>query len=153
MADYKNYLDKISGDTMIIIVEPPMIPVTGIASIVDWRLNSLLSRLILEESYTGSDGSVLLLCTEGRLPVEKVILVGAERSTVKKLVKIVQGLRCRNFCVAFNNNIEEKTKDIFSEFKHNGINWNTSGSHKFKNETLITFKGVDYGEHQQGKSY
>jgi hypothetical protein len=59
-------------------------PLGGLAAAADWRLNGFLSRLAMDEKFTGAEGDWLLVHTQGRLPFMHLFLVGlgkkAERS-------------------------------------------------------------------------
>ena len=51
-------------------------PLAGLAGHADWRLNGFLSRLAIEEKFSGNEGDWLLVHTQGRLPFVHLFLVG-----------------------------------------------------------------------------
>jgi hypothetical protein len=59
-------------------------PLSGLAAKSDWRLNGFLSRLVMDDKFSGAPGDWLLVHTQGRLPFVHLFLVGmgrkAERS-------------------------------------------------------------------------
>lgn len=56
-------------------------PLRGLASEIDWLYNGLLSRTLMEKRFSGEQGKMLLLASEGKLQIPKVIMVGLGTST------------------------------------------------------------------------
>lgn len=54
-------------------------PLQGMASRADWRLNGFLSRLLVDNRFSGERGEWLLVHTQGRLPFTHLFLVGMGR--------------------------------------------------------------------------
>ena len=52
----------------------------GSLALVDWVLNAAVSRLSLSGRFVGAPGSTALLNAAGKLPTERVALVGAGRA-------------------------------------------------------------------------
>ena len=60
-------------------------PLMGLAAAADWRLNGFLSRLTMEEKFTGAEGDWLLVHTQGRLPFMHLFLVGMGKKTERSV--------------------------------------------------------------------
>jgi len=55
-------------------------PLRGPAGHADWRMCGLLSQQLLEQKYEGDAGEDLLTSTQGRLPFERLFLIGLGRT-------------------------------------------------------------------------
>ena len=70
-------LDALAGvDTLVLFVGSEDRPLPGLAGFVDWRLCGTLSRLLKDEFFSGAEGDAVLLPVDGRLPVERVMVLG-----------------------------------------------------------------------------
>ncbi|MBN4054119.1 hypothetical protein JYT87_00250 [Nitrospira defluvii] len=56
-------------------------PLQGLASEIDWIYGGILSRVLMEKRFSGEQGEMLLLASEGKLQIPKIILVGLGIST------------------------------------------------------------------------
>jgi hypothetical protein len=72
-------LDDLGGQCLVVTFFSDDRPLRGLAGRVDWRLNGLLSRLILAGFLDGHPCEALLAPIAGRLPQEKMLLVGMGR--------------------------------------------------------------------------
>lgn len=71
---------RIEGiDGAVAVVWQDQRPLRGLAARADWRLNGFLSRLVLQERFSGKAGDWLLVHTQGRLPYTHLFLVGMGR--------------------------------------------------------------------------
>jgi len=68
--------DKGPWDCAVITVNQDRRPLQGYAALVDWRLNGRLSRLILQERFSGSWKETLLLPAEGRIHEKGILALG-----------------------------------------------------------------------------
>ncbi|MBN1828129.1 MAG: hypothetical protein JW884_03145 [Deltaproteobacteria bacterium] len=69
-------IDAITGDTLVAGLFSDERPPRGFCGDIDWRLNSLLSRLMAEKRIKGSFREATLITPMKRLYVEKVLIVG-----------------------------------------------------------------------------
>ncbi|MCX6112582.1 MAG: hypothetical protein NTY22_04755, partial [Proteobacteria bacterium] len=113
MSSHLQQLENISGDILIITATQPFLPLKGMAEIVDWRLNSLLSRLVIEEKYDASPGESILLPCKGKLPVDKTIIVGLDKNIKYEIVKILKGFKSKECCITFPKGFKKDLKSFF----------------------------------------
>jgi len=94
-TDHPAKIDDVDGAVAAVFQDQR--PLAGLAAHADWRLNGFLSRLAMEEKFSGALGDWLLVHTQGRLPFMHLFLVGmgkkAERSVAgsRRLLKDVAG--------------------------------------------------------------
>ena len=72
-------LEKLQCDSISIYVFEDVKPLCGLAGIVDWRLNGLISRLFIEGSLRGTSRDNFLMPVGKRLSVEKLFGFGLGR--------------------------------------------------------------------------
>lgn len=72
-------LDELSCTCLVLTAFADERPFRGLTSLVDWRLNGQLSRLLLREFVDAHYQESLLLPVVGRLPFERILLVGMGR--------------------------------------------------------------------------
>ena len=70
-------LDGLDGAVAVVFQDER--PLTGLAARADWRLNGFLSRLLVDNRFTGDRGEWLLVHTQGRLSFTHLFLVGMGR--------------------------------------------------------------------------
>jgi len=130
MVDYRGCFKKIAGDILIIGVSPPIVPLKGVVSQVDWITNAVISKAIAEKRYTGKDSEALLINTKELLPVDKTVVlgVGTGKNLRNDVVKILKGLKIRSFSIMLPRNIK-------SEFK--------GTEHNLGDERLIVVKDIN----------
>ncbi len=73
---YSDKLTKLTTDLLVVTCFRDVRPLRGLASKVDWYYGGILSRALIEQRFTGDLGKMLLLSTEGKLNIPKVILLG-----------------------------------------------------------------------------
>lgn len=74
-------LDSLQGlEALCLFVGEDERPLEGLAGYVDWRLGGALSRLLRQGFFAGKADDKLLLPAEGRLPMERVFVVGVGRA-------------------------------------------------------------------------
>ena len=69
-------LDEVSAEVVVCGIWRDARPLTGLASLLDWRLAGRLSRLARQGFLVGDVGEVLVLPTRPRLPFDKVLVCG-----------------------------------------------------------------------------
>ncbi|MFH1437047.1 MAG: M17 family peptidase N-terminal domain-containing protein [Pseudomonadota bacterium] len=72
-------LDKLQCDSVSIYVFEDVKPLCGLAGIVDWRLNGMISRLLIDGSLRGTGMENFLIPVRSRLSVEKLFGFGLGR--------------------------------------------------------------------------
>jgi len=85
-------------------------PLRGAAGLLDWRVCGALSTLLLGGRVTGARGELTMLLGKGRLPFEKVILVGegpgeafdaaVAAGVTAQMLDAARGLRLKSFACA-----------------------------------------------------
>ena len=76
VESYRKHLERIDGEVLAILVTQPAAPLGGIASAVDWRLNSLISQTIALDKFNANAGSILLIPSNGKIKSKYVMMVG-----------------------------------------------------------------------------
>ncbi len=69
-------LDEIEGTCLVLTSFSDDRPLRGLTGLVDWRLNGQLSRLVLNEFIDAHYQESMLAPIEGRLPFQRILLVG-----------------------------------------------------------------------------
>ncbi len=69
-------LDRVHAGALVIHLFEGDAPLRGLPALVDWRLCGSLSRLILAGRLTGRSGEAMLVPSSGRLPFERLLLLG-----------------------------------------------------------------------------
>jgi hypothetical protein len=70
-------LDAITGvEAICLFVAAGDRPLRGLAGFLDWRMCGALSRLLLKDFFTGGEEDVLLVTTNGRIPVARAFVLG-----------------------------------------------------------------------------
>lgn len=69
-------IKKIEADAIIVGFFEDVRPLKGFAGELDWLLCGALSRLILAKKIKGSLGDVALLTSQGKLPTQKIFMIG-----------------------------------------------------------------------------
>lgn len=73
---YSDKLTKLKTDLLVVTCFKDIRPLRGLASEVDWYYGGILSRALMENRFKGTLGEMLLLSSEGKLEIPKVILLG-----------------------------------------------------------------------------
>ncbi len=69
-------IKKLATEALIVGFHEDVRPLKGIAGELDWLLCGALSSLILKNKVSGALGDVALLTSRGKVPVQKIFLVG-----------------------------------------------------------------------------
>lgn len=69
-------IKKLETEALIVGFFEDVRPLKGLAGELDWLLCGSLSRLILHHKLRGALGDVALLTSQGKLPVQKIFMVG-----------------------------------------------------------------------------
>lgn len=69
--------DRMPGEVVAGFFFSDQRPVDGPAALLDWRLNGLLSRLLLDGSATGRHGEYILVSNNGKLQASWILFAGA----------------------------------------------------------------------------
>jgi Cytosol aminopeptidase family, N-terminal domain len=69
--------DQLEADIVAAFYFQDERPLTGVAALLDWRLNALVTRLLLKGELTGREGDDLLVLSNGKIKAEWILLLGA----------------------------------------------------------------------------
>jgi hypothetical protein len=69
-------IDKLETDALIVGFHEDIRPLKGGAGALDWLLCGALSRLIIQRKITGAVGDVALLTSKGKVPADKIFMIG-----------------------------------------------------------------------------
>ncbi len=69
-------IKKLATEALIVGFYEDVRPLKGVAGELDWLLCGSLSALILTKKLRGSLGDVALVTTQGKVPVQKIFMVG-----------------------------------------------------------------------------
>jgi hypothetical protein len=69
-------IKKLETDALIVGFYEDVRPLKGLAGELDWLLCGALSSLILKKKIRGSLGDVALLTSQGKVPAQKLFMVG-----------------------------------------------------------------------------
>lgn len=68
--------DKVPASCGVITTFQDERPLKGNASLLDWRLNGRLSKIMMKHRFEGKFGEVLLMPSEGRIFAKNILIVG-----------------------------------------------------------------------------
>src|SRR5919109_1227653 len=69
-------ITKVESDAVVVGFFEDVRPLKGLAGRLDWLLCGSLSRLLIENRLRGSLGDVALLTARGKIPAQKIFMVG-----------------------------------------------------------------------------
>lgn len=69
-------LDAVRGEALAVGIFADLRPLRGASGLIDWRLGGFLSRQLQAGRVTGADRELTLVPTNGRLSIEKIVIVG-----------------------------------------------------------------------------
>jgi len=85
-------------------------PLEGSAGLIDWRLNGMLSRLLIEKKLTGEWKEITLIPTQGRIIPRMILLLGfgevreysylRVRELSAQILETLKKLDARGLCVS-----------------------------------------------------
>ena len=73
-------IKKIETEALIVGFFEDIRPLKGLAGELDWLLCGALSSLIINKKLRGSLGDMALLTSQGKLPTQKIFMVGLGRN-------------------------------------------------------------------------
>ncbi|MBX3191770.1 MAG: leucyl aminopeptidase [Labilithrix sp.] len=95
-------LDEVSAEIVACGVWKDERPLTGLASLLDWRMAGRLSRLARQSFLVGEVGEILVVPSRPRLPFDKVLVAGLGprasfndatfRKVLERLLDVLAGL-------------------------------------------------------------
>jgi hypothetical protein len=141
---YREHLKKLEGDTLAVMVNQMTIPLSGIMSVIDWRLNSTISNLIISEKYKARPGETLLLNTENALGIPKTLIIGTGKGYKNDLSKALKGLRTKNLSIVLGADVKKDKQVILSELQNQHIKWRKASAYNMGEENLIVLKDIEY---------
>lgn len=102
-------LDETGAEIIACAMYEDVLPMRGLAGLLDWRLGARISQLIRGGFVTGALGEVLCVPARPRLPHDKVLLFGAGKhaafdeavfqDVVEHLARALEGLHARRAVV------------------------------------------------------
>ncbi len=69
-------IKKIDAEALIVGFHNDVRPLKGLAGELDWLLCGSLSGLIIQNKLTGTLGDVALLTSRGKIPAQKIFMIG-----------------------------------------------------------------------------
>lgn len=88
-------IKTVESDAIVVGFYEDVRPLKNLAGQLDWVLCGSLSRLVIEKKLRGTLGEVALLTNRGKIPAQKIFLVGLgprsefSCSTLKRVAEIV----------------------------------------------------------------
>lgn len=87
-------IEKLQCDSISIFIFQDMVPLQGMAGIIDWRLNGVISKFLIEETIGGKENENFLIPMRPRMPIEKLFGFGLGKVgdfSVDKVEDILRG--------------------------------------------------------------
>jgi hypothetical protein len=72
-------IKKVETDALVVGFYEDVRPLKGIAGQLDWLLCGALSSLVIENKMSGALGDVALLTARGKVPAQKIFMIGLGR--------------------------------------------------------------------------
>ncbi len=141
---YREHLKKLEGDTLTVMVKQISVPLSGITSVIDWRLNSTISNLIITKKFSGKGGETLLLNTDKALGIPKTLIIGTGRGYKNDLSKALKGLQTKNLSIVLCEDVKKDRQIIMSELQSQNIRCRKAISQNIGNETLVILRDIEY---------
>lgn len=141
---YREHLKKLEGDTLAVMVKQISVPLSGITSIIDWRLNATISNLIISKKYSGKGGETLLLNTDKALGIPKTIIIGTGKGYKNELSKALKGLQTKHLSIILCEDLKKDRQALLSELESQNIKYRKATSQNIGSETLIILKDIAY---------
>lgn len=69
-------LDEVDAQLALILAYRDIRPLKGQAGLLDWRMNGYLSRLMMENKFSGILGEALLMPSGGRVAARELLVLG-----------------------------------------------------------------------------
>lgn len=107
---YSGSLNRLRTEVLVLACFKDIRPLQGLAGEIDWYYGGAISRMIMQNHFTGLHGEALLIPTEGKLHIPKVVLIGLGPSAsydvaqfenaLRSLIEIIKGLQVRGCAIA-----------------------------------------------------
>ncbi|MFQ5588428.1 MAG: M17 family peptidase N-terminal domain-containing protein [Nitrospiria bacterium] len=78
---YSGSLSRLATEALVVTCFEDIRPLCGLAGEVDWFYHGVFSRLIQQSIFRGALGRAALIPTEGKLEINKTVLMGLGKST------------------------------------------------------------------------
>lgn len=102
-------LDRMDRDLLVLTFFSDEKPLQGLNSLVDWRMNGRLSRLLMDSTILGQTGEKILLNTNRKIQAKRLLVYGlGQRShfdnsafiqSCKHLLSIIKGLKAESWAM------------------------------------------------------
>lgn len=102
---FSGKLSKLRSEVLVVSCFEDIRPLVGLAGEIDWLYGGIISGLMMQNKMTGRLGEVLLMASQNKLQVSKIILVGLGvratygypqiNSVAKQLYDAMDGLNVR----------------------------------------------------------
>ncbi len=86
-------IKKLATEALIVGFHEDVRPLKGVAGELDWLLCGALSSLVLTKKLSGSLGDVALVTSQGKVPAQKIFLVGLGRRAGSTLATLKSAAR------------------------------------------------------------
>ncbi|MFQ5597557.1 MAG: M17 family peptidase N-terminal domain-containing protein [Nitrospiria bacterium] len=73
---FSGKLNDLQTDLLAVTCFEDIRPLRGLAGEIDWLYGGILSRVMMQNRFSGELGKTILLASEGKLPVSKILLLG-----------------------------------------------------------------------------
>lgn len=73
---FSGRVSRLQGEVFVVGCFKDVRPLKGAAGEIDWLFAGLLSHLFVQNKMTGVQGETALLATQGKISIDKVLLVG-----------------------------------------------------------------------------
>ena len=120
-------IKKLETEALIVGFYEDVRPLKGLAGELDWLLCGSLSNLILEKKLRGSLGDVALLTSQGKVPAQKIFMIGlgprarfslaAQRSAVGTAASTAIDAGVRNAAIECFLSADISYDDLVSTFR------------------------------------
>ncbi len=110
--------DKIDVPCAVVTTFADFRPLKGVASLVDWRLNGRLSRMLIKNRFRGDLNEVLLIPSEGRIKAQDMLVVGLGLKTtfsesyiglfIQFLLEKIAQKKVTHFAISFSDIIPDR---------------------------------------------
>jgi len=107
---YSGSLNRLRTEVFALACFKDIRPLRGLAGEVDWVYGGVISRMMMQNHFTALHGETLLIPTEGKLHIPKVVLIGLGpsasydagqfESAVVNLLETIEGLKTHNCAIA-----------------------------------------------------
>ena len=130
-------IKKLEADAVFVGFYEDVRPLKGLAGELDWLLCGSLSTILLDQRIRGSLGDVALLTSRGKIPAQKIFMVGlgpraafdadALRKAVKTAASSAVGAGVRRAALAFSPGSELFSHEAVFQTIRDGLQEGTGG--------------------------